>query len=111
MGLADEIRELKELRDSGILSEAEFEQAKAALLAGTPDRRDRPVSSFWRAESAIGDAAKSWVKLQVVMAIIGVVITLILFFGFFLPNWNKSQADFDRRWNEFPRALPSGMGK
>jgi len=35
MSLADELRKLQELRDAGTISEAEFERAKAAVLAGT----------------------------------------------------------------------------
>src|SRR2546426_629584 len=34
-GIADELRKLSELRDQGILSESEFEAAKARTLAGS----------------------------------------------------------------------------
>lgn len=36
MSLADELERLRTLRDSGALTEAEFEQAKAAVLNGPP---------------------------------------------------------------------------
>ena len=34
MSVADELRKLQELRETGTLSEAEFEKAKAAVLSG-----------------------------------------------------------------------------
>jgi hypothetical protein len=105
MDLSDEIRKLKDLHDSGALTESEFAQAKAALLAASPSTgRATPRSG---SDSALGAAAKKWVNLQIVMVIVAVVLALIFFFGFFLPNWNKSQADFDRRWNEFPGKVPT----
>ena len=110
MGLTDEIRKLKELRDSGALTEAEFTEAKAALLA---DSRN-PGAPRPGEDQGIGSAANQWVslqskqmKLRVVMAIVGVVLVLAFFFGFFLPMWNKSKSDFDRKWNEFPGRSPS----
>lgn len=105
MGLTDEIRELKELRDNGTITDAEFARAKAALLA---DTGAMPRSSQQRSApgSDLGAAATSWVKLQIVLAIAGAIVALIFFFGFFLPNWNKSQAHFDRRLNEFPKFPP-----
>ncbi len=36
MSVADELRKLQELRETGALSEAEFEKAKAAVLSGGP---------------------------------------------------------------------------
>jgi hypothetical protein len=36
MALADELRKLQDLRDAGTLSDAEFAQAKAAVLANPP---------------------------------------------------------------------------
>jgi hypothetical protein len=96
MELADEIRKLKELHDSGALTDAEFVQAKATLLSG------------YRPDNTLGTAARKWVNFQVVMAIVGVALFLILFFGFFRPSWNKSHADFDRRWNELRPGENSG---
>jgi hypothetical protein len=43
MGLADELQKLEDLRSRGTLSDAEFGQAKAALLAGRADPAERPL--------------------------------------------------------------------
>jgi phage shock protein PspC (stress-responsive transcriptional regulator) len=51
MAVADEIRKLAELRDSGALSRQEFERAKARLLAGT--------STGSGGEGVMGEAAAS----------------------------------------------------
>ena len=110
MGFAEEIRELKELHDDGTLSDAEFAQAKAALLADSSRGRDRSSGSL-AGDPALGAAAKSWVKLQTVMAVVVVALVLIFVFGFFLPSWNRTQADFDRRWNEFPGTQPPKPGE
>jgi hypothetical protein len=96
IGLADEIRKLKELRDSGTLTEAEFAQAKATLLADSGAGRRRSASGSLVVEGGLGDAVKTLVKYQVVMAIVGVGFALVLFFCFLLPSLSKSQDDFDR---------------
>jgi len=105
MELADEIGKLKKLHDSGDLTDAEFAQAKSALLAGSAST-GRSVGGSG-SDDALGNAAKTWVNFQIVMAIVGVILALIFIFGFFLPNWNKSQDDVDRRWNEFPGKFPT----
>jgi hypothetical protein len=43
MGLADEIQQLADLRHQGTLTDAEFEQAKAALLAGLTSPAQQPL--------------------------------------------------------------------
>lgn len=44
MSLADELVKLEELRRSGALTDAEFTQAKAALLAGPASAADAPLA-------------------------------------------------------------------
>jgi hypothetical protein len=44
MNLADELRKLDDLRRSGVLSDAEFQQAKALLLAGGAAPAEQPSS-------------------------------------------------------------------
>ncbi|MGL6072532.1 MAG: SHOCT domain-containing protein [Fimbriiglobus sp.] len=46
MNLADELRKLDDLRRSGILSDAEFQQAKALLLAGGGPPAEQPTSQL-----------------------------------------------------------------
>ena len=106
MELADEIRRLKELHDEGALTDDEFSQAKAALLDGvTGDAASTPWVQG-RSDDGLGVAAKRWVNLQIVIVIVGLVLALVFFFAFFLPDWRKTRDDFDRRWNEFPTAPP-----
>ena len=72
MGLPDEIRELKELRDNGTLTDAEFTKAKSALLADSASGGRRSNARVSQSGATLGEAAKTWVNLQVVMAIVGV---------------------------------------
>ena len=44
MNIADEIKRLHELHQAGALTDVEFEQAKAKLLASTPVSLDKPGS-------------------------------------------------------------------
>jgi len=88
MGLADELRKLQELRDAGTLSDAEFAQAKAALLKNPPAESPSPELDS-RPRDALGNAAQTWVTFQIVMAVIGLIVGAIFFFGFWLPQWNR----------------------
>lgn len=107
MELTDEIRKLKELHVDGTLTDAEFAQAKAALLGGLTSSRQRSDPDSSPEESSIGTAAKNFVKFQIVMGIVGVVLSLLFFFGFFLPQWNKRSEEFEKRWSAplAPRTL------
>jgi phage shock protein C len=44
MNISDEIKRLHELHQAGALTEAEFQQAKARLLAGTPVSLDKDLA-------------------------------------------------------------------
>jgi hypothetical protein len=46
MGLADELQKLEDLRRRGTLSDAEFAQAKAALLAGGAAPGEHPLGEY-----------------------------------------------------------------
>jgi len=82
MALTDELLKLQQLRDAGTLSDAEFAQAKVKLLADTSNSRSP-------GDDLIGQAANRWVTFQIVMAILGLVVAAIIFFGFFLPHVNS----------------------
>jgi phage shock protein PspC (stress-responsive transcriptional regulator) len=43
MSISDEIKRLHELHQAGALTEAEFQQAKARILAGTPVSLDKDI--------------------------------------------------------------------
>ena len=79
MSMADELAKLDHLRRSGALSDAEFEMAKRSLLhqGAMPVRND-----------SLGRAANRYVNFQVVAAVIGLVLFLIMLFGIFLPVLN-----------------------
>jgi hypothetical protein len=88
MGLADELQKLKQLHDTGALTDEEFEQGKATLLTGhSPGSREpvRPIDP----SSSLGNAANKWVNFQVVMAVIGLIVAAIFFFVFWLPQWSR----------------------
>jgi Short C-terminal domain len=82
MALSDELRKLQELRDAGTLTDAEFVQAKAKLLT-------EPSDIGRLGDGLIGQAANRWVTFRIVMAIIGLIVMAIFFFGFFLPHMNS----------------------
>jgi len=86
MSLADELRKLEQLRSSGALSEEEFQLAKAKLLSPTPDE-----SGFLQdnGQGSLGRAANRYVSFQMVMAIVGIIIFLIIFFTVFLPKFSS----------------------
>ncbi|MFC5499395.1 PspC domain-containing protein [Caenimonas terrae] len=46
MALSDELNRLDELRGRGVLSDAEFERAKAQVLDGAPPLRPAPLAAL-----------------------------------------------------------------
>jgi hypothetical protein len=109
MSIGDEIAKLRELHRTGALSDPEFARAKERILSGSlPPSQARPLAP----DRTLGHAANRFVSFYMVMAVVGVVLFLAMFFGFFKPQWDKSQSDFDRRWDEsnkrFDEQLKSG---
>src|SRR5438874_4942540 len=68
MSIADELRKLQELRDAGSLTEAEFAQAKAALLTGAPPApvTGGPDGDSLPAEPNVGLTRPRLVTMQIV---------------------------------------------
>ena len=91
MSIADEIKKLQELKESGALTEQEFEQAKKKLLSDPPGQvtgiSNLPGTGN---NNAIGKAANRYVSLQIVMAIVGIIIFLIMLFGIILPHFSHA---------------------
>lgn len=85
MGLADELQTLEQLRSSGALSEEEFQQAKARLLAPPAGERG---SARDDGNESLGRAANRYVSFQIVMAVIGFIVFLIFFFSLILPRFS-----------------------
>jgi hypothetical protein len=129
MNLSDEIEKLRQLHASGALTDAEFAQAKQAVLSGaapTPARPPAPTrtetgeddgfleSMLDGGDRSVGGAANRYVSFQMVMAVFGLILFAILFFAVFLPMWNQNRArqddimqrhdemrqDFNERWDQ-----------
>ena len=93
MSIGTELEKLKQLQEKGVLTEAEFLTAKAKLLntIGSEHNLGTGVNQ-------IGTAAKSWVNLQWVSYVIGLIIALLAFIFIFVPFWQdmqKSEKEFD----------------
>lgn len=87
MSLTDELTKLAALRQSGALTETEFQQAKAKLL-GSPsydpvssDTLDtlRRIKGFGGSQDSLGEAANRYVSFQMIMAVVGILIFLFFF--------------------------------
>lgn len=67
MSIADELQKLEDLRRGGTLSDAEFQQAKAALLAGGTAAAEQPLGQHlseqlaeFRHETELARLAREW---------------------------------------------------
>ncbi|HSI08595.1 MAG TPA: SHOCT domain-containing protein [Rariglobus sp.] len=98
MSLTDELTKLAALRQSGALTETEFQQAKAKLL-GSPnddsvsaDTLDtlRRIKGFGGSKDTLGEAANRYVSFQMIMAVVG----LLLFLFFFAPMMCRQSSAF-----------------
>ena len=95
MSLVDDLQKLDQLRSSGSLSEAEFQEAKKTLLSPPPDERrfvsdDQEKRKFVPEileddDESLGRAANRYVSFQIFSGIIGFIIFLIVFLTVFLP--------------------------
>ena len=97
MLIATELEKLKQLTDSGVLSQAEFEIAKSKLL-GTLG----PENTTGTGVNQIGRAANRWVDLQWVSYGVGLIAFVLMVVFFFMPMWNDmraSRAEFDADFN------------
>lgn len=101
MSMADELKKLHELVLAGALTQAEYEQAKARLLAGAPgetsglplNRLRRSRTDIWIAGvcGGIADATKveTWIwRLLFVLGIFagGATLVLYLILWIFMPR-------------------------
>ena len=100
MSLADDLQKLEQLRSSGSLSEAEFEQAKKRLLSDSSDeprflsdtqeRRKTFDDVVADEDESLGRAANRYVSFQIVMSVIGLIVFLIFLFAVILPHFNNA---------------------
>ena len=84
MSISSEIEKLSELRQKGILNDAEFQTAKDKLLdtMGAEHNTGTGVNK-------LGNAAVSWVNLQWVSYAVGMVAAALLIVFFFIPHWQS----------------------
>jgi Short C-terminal domain len=96
MSLTDELTKLAALRQSGALTETEFQQAKAKLLGSPPDDTGSPdtLDTLRRmkggSKDTLGEAANRYVSFQMIMAVVGILIFLF----FFAPVMCRQSAAF-----------------
>jgi cytochrome c-type biogenesis protein CcmH/NrfG len=72
MSLTDELQRLAELKASGALTEAEFQQAKAKLL------ERNVMADQSEPDQSLGRAANRYVTFQMIMAVIAVLVFLFV---------------------------------
>jgi len=94
MSISSEIEKLSELHVKGILNDTEFRIAKEKLLntMGTEHNTGTGVNK-------IGNAAVSWVNLQWVSYVLGIVAVVLVVIFIFIPHWQdmkKSEEAFNK---------------
>lgn len=77
MSLSDELKKLADLKESGALTEQEFQQAKHRLLnsSAQPPTNNRSSAGH---DNSLGQAANRYVSFQIIMTVIGVIIFLLV---------------------------------
>jgi len=84
MGIADELERLKHLHDSGELNDAEYEEAKAKLLASEGNESSGSgggvLSSILGGDgdNSLAKAATTYINFRIVMGIIGFIGFIIV---------------------------------
>lgn len=91
MNVGSELEKLDQLRKDGVLSEAEFLTAKSKLLGSLG-----PENTVGSGVHLMGKAAYKYVNFKIIYAAIGAVVFAILFFTFFLPRFQKMEAEHDK---------------
>jgi cytochrome c-type biogenesis protein CcmH/NrfG len=96
MSIGTELEKLKQLQESGVLTEAEFLTAKAKLLSTLG-----PENTVGAGVNHFGNAAKSWVNLQWVTSAVGLITAVLMVVFVFIPFWQdmrKSEKEFDEHF-------------
>ena len=106
MSISSELEKLKDLRDNGVLSDAEFNLAKERLLSTLG-----PENNTGTGVNKIGNAAVSWVNLQWVSYAIGIVAVILMVVFVFIPHWQSMKkaeeafhADFEKTQQRIDQA-------
>ena len=110
MDIVEQLERLAELREKGAISDEEFAAAKQRIIDGEepkspglklppvgPDPRPQPSYPPVGNPNSLGHAANRWVSLQIVMAIVGIIIFLIM--G---STMCSKMNQFERSWIQEP---------
>ena len=103
MSIGDELEKLKQLQEKGILTEIEFLAAKAKLL-----NTIGPDTKVGTGVNQLGSAAKSWVNLQWITSLSGLVLAVLAIVFVFIPYWQdvrKRQSEFDASFQATKRQI------
>jgi hypothetical protein len=95
MNITDELQRLATLHRNGDITDAEFAEAKQHLLAP-------PAVHSFEPNNTVGRAANRFVSFQIVMAAIGLVIFLVLFFTTLRPYYRAVHRIMDPLQSEPP---------
>ncbi|MEO0453665.1 MAG: SHOCT domain-containing protein [Verrucomicrobiota bacterium] len=86
MSISDELAKLAELKEAGVLTAEEFEQAKKKTLSddGIPNHVKRFSSKKNdqfedKSDHSVGKAANRYVSFQMMMAVIAIILFLLFF--------------------------------
>lgn len=102
MSVGSELEKLNQLHKEGVLSEAEFAAAKAKLLGSLG-----PENTVGSGVHLMGKAAYKYVNFNIYYTVIGAVIFAIFFFTFFLPRFQKMEAEHE----QFSQQVDADMQK
>jgi hypothetical protein len=109
MSLADELKKLQDLHSSGGLTDDEYAKAKEAVLGGAPvPEAPRSETHMPPAERTLGEAANRYVSFQIVAGVVGLIIFLVFFLGFWLPGFlevRRKHQEFDNQWQQIDKDI------
>ncbi len=88
MNVGSELEKLNELKKSGVLSDAEFANAKTKLLGSLG-----PENTVGSGVHLMGKAANKYVNFTMISSVVGAVVFAVIFFTFFLPRFLKMEAE------------------
>lgn len=91
MSVGSELEKLNQLHKEGVLSEAEFTAAKAKLLGSLG-----PENTVGSGVHLMGKAAYKYVNFKIIYAAVGAVVFAVMFSTFFLPRFQKMEAEHDK---------------
>jgi Short C-terminal domain len=92
-GIGAELETLKKLHNQGVLSDAEFTDAKAKLL-----NMLGPENNTGTGVNLLGKAANRWVDFNIVTYVVSAIGAVLFLIFFIIPQWNdmkRKEAEFN----------------